>query len=66
MRFFIERSDSVKPAVKLSTTSRMRTKDESIPVLIKFVKPVFGFNSSHISIAGGHLERLATSDARYF
>ncbi|KAL3512805.1 hypothetical protein ACH5RR_025522 [Cinchona calisaya] len=50
--------DSLRPAVRLSTTSHMRTKDESIPVLIKFMKPVFGFNSSHISISGGHLERF--------
>nr|XP_027123098.1 uncharacterized protein LOC113739892 isoform X1 [Coffea arabica] len=56
--------DSLRPTVRLSTTSHTRTKDESIPVLIKFMKPVFGFNSSHISISGGHLEsfqKLSTS-----
>ncbi|KAJ8553902.1 hypothetical protein K7X08_024580 [Anisodus acutangulus] len=47
--------DMQRPAVRLSTTSRMRTCEEQIPVLIKFVKPVFGFNSSHVSISGGHL-----------
>lgn len=49
-----------RPAVMLSTTSRMRTSEEQIPVLIKFVKPVFGFNSSHVSISGGQLQRLAS------
>ncbi|XP_052177031.1 uncharacterized protein LOC127791218 isoform X2 [Diospyros lotus] len=48
--------DSHRPAVSLSTTSRTRTRQNSIPVLIKFVKPVFDFNSSHISISGGHLQ----------
>ncbi|TMX04693.1 hypothetical protein EJD97_005775 [Solanum chilense] len=48
--------DMQRPAVRLSTTSRMRTCDKQIPVLIKFVKPVFGFNSSHVSISGGQLQ----------
>ncbi|CAN4086028.1 unnamed protein product [Withania somnifera] len=48
--------DIQRPAVRLSTTSRMRTCEEQIPVLIKFVKPVFGFNSSHVSISGGQLQ----------
>lgn len=48
--------DMQRPAVMLSTTSRMRTCEEQIPVLIKFVKPVFGFNSSHVSISGGKLQ----------
>nr|XP_016495097.1 PREDICTED: uncharacterized protein LOC107814239 [Nicotiana tabacum] len=48
--------DMQRPAVSLSTTSRMRTCEEQIPVWIKFVKPVFGFNSSHVSIIGGHLQ----------
>ncbi|CAI9112664.1 OLC1v1013138C3 [Oldenlandia corymbosa var. corymbosa] len=47
--------DSIRPTVRLRTTSRRRTKDKSIPVLIKFTKAVFGFNSSHMSISGGHL-----------
>ncbi|KAL7161689.1 hypothetical protein ACSBR2_042210 [Camellia fascicularis] len=48
--------DSQRPAVRLSTTSSTRTKENNILVLIKFMKPVFGFNSSHISIRGGHLQ----------
>uniref|UniRef100_A0A5B7CA54 Bacterial Ig-like domain-containing protein n=1 Tax=Davidia involucrata TaxID=16924 RepID=A0A5B7CA54_DAVIN len=48
--------DSQRPAVRLSTTSNMRTRENSIPILIKFMKPVFGFNSSHISISGGHFQ----------
>ncbi|PSR95878.1 Pre-neck appendage protein [Actinidia chinensis var. chinensis] len=47
--------DSQRPAVSLSTTSGTRTREDSISVLIKFMKPVFGFNSSHISISGGNL-----------
>lgn len=53
-------SDMQRPAVRLSTTSRKRTCEEQIPVLIKFVKPVFGFNSSHVSVSGGQLQRLAS------
>ncbi|KAH9776232.1 transmembrane protein [Citrus sinensis] len=48
--------DSQRPAVRLSTTSSTRTRQDSIPILIKFLKPVFGFNSSLISISGGHLQ----------
>ncbi|XP_038685245.1 uncharacterized protein LOC119985132 isoform X2 [Tripterygium wilfordii] len=47
--------DSDRPAVRLSTTSSSRTKEHSIPIWIKFMKPVFGFNSSFISISGGQL-----------
>ncbi|CAO2819058.1 unnamed protein product [Amaranthus hypochondriacus] len=48
--------DTKRPSVRLSTTSKMRTRDNRITVSIKFVKPVFGFNSSHLSISGGRLE----------
>ncbi|XP_040989710.1 uncharacterized protein LOC121237166 isoform X2 [Juglans microcarpa x Juglans regia] len=48
--------DSLRPAVRLSTSFNMRTKEPSIPMLIKFMKPVFGFNASEISINGGHLQ----------
>ncbi|GER38508.1 flagellar L-ring protein [Striga asiatica] len=48
--------DSERPTVKLSTTCNMRTKEKTVPILIKFVKPVFDFNSSHVSISGGHLQ----------
>ncbi|XP_042950589.1 uncharacterized protein LOC122282682 isoform X3 [Carya illinoinensis] len=47
--------DSQRPAVRLSTIFHMRTKEHSIPMLIKFMEPVFGFNSSNILIMGGHL-----------
>lgn len=53
--------DSQRPAVRLSTFSNSRTKDDSIPVSIKFMKPVFGFNSSFLSISGGHLQRQVIS-----
>ncbi|ONK69727.1 uncharacterized protein A4U43_C05F26090 [Asparagus officinalis] len=47
--------DAQRPTVKLSTTSHKKTRAHNIPVLIKFVKPVFDFNSSSISVSGGHL-----------
>ncbi|KAJ4808042.1 Glutathione transport system permease protein gsiD [Rhynchospora pubera] len=46
--------DAQRPSVKL-TTYRTRTTEHNIPVLIKFVKPVFDFNSSAIMIWGGQL-----------
>ncbi|CAK7328872.1 unnamed protein product [Dovyalis caffra] len=49
--------DSQRPAVRLST-SNTRTKEHSIPISIKFMKPVFGFNSSFLSISGGQLQRF--------
>ncbi|KAJ4712365.1 Guanine nucleotide-binding protein, beta subunit [Melia azedarach] len=48
--------DSQRPAVRLSTTSSTRTRQHYIPISIKFLKPVFGFNSSLISVSGGHLQ----------
>ncbi|XP_059442753.1 uncharacterized protein LOC132174986 isoform X2 [Corylus avellana] len=48
--------DSLRPVVRLSTTSYMRTTEHNIPILIKFMKPVFGFNSSNISISGGYFK----------
>ena len=62
-------SDSLRPTVTLSTprseslraavmyTIHIRTREHNIPMLIKFVKPVFGVNSSIISITGGHIQR---------
>ncbi|CAL5203314.1 unnamed protein product [Lathyrus oleraceus] len=47
--------DSARPEVMLST-HRMRTKDHNIQILIEFSKPVFGFNTSCISISGGLLK----------
>ncbi|XP_076922661.1 uncharacterized protein LOC143584511 [Bidens hawaiensis] len=34
----------------------MKTQEERIPVTIKFVKPVFGFNMSHLSVSGGRMQ----------
>ncbi|XP_062169563.1 uncharacterized protein LOC133875442 isoform X3 [Alnus glutinosa] len=56
--------DSLRPFVRLSTTSYTRTREHNIPILIKFMKPVFGFNSSNISITGGHFKsflKISTS-----
>ncbi|MFS7971751.1 putative bacterial Ig-like domain 12 [Helianthus anomalus] len=48
--------DSQRPYVRLSTTTHMRTQEELIPVMIKFMKPVFEFNSSQLSVSGGHMQ----------
>ncbi|KAI9174383.1 hypothetical protein LWI28_016534 [Acer negundo] len=48
--------DSQRPAVRLSTTSSTRTRQHNIAISIKFLKPVFGFNSTFISVSGGHLQ----------
>ncbi|KAK9066471.1 hypothetical protein SSX86_013793 [Deinandra increscens subsp. villosa] len=50
--------DTHRPYVRLSTTSHMRTQEKLVPVTIKFVKPVFEFNSSHLSISGGHMQEF--------
>ncbi|XP_022923836.1 uncharacterized protein LOC111431430 isoform X5 [Cucurbita moschata] len=47
--------DSLRPTVMLSTTTYTRTKDERFSVSVSFVKPVFDFNSSCVSIRGGRL-----------
>ncbi|KAK8970883.1 hypothetical protein KSP40_PGU018306 [Platanthera guangdongensis] len=47
--------DAQRPAVRVSTTADVRTKEQNIPVIIKFVKPVFEFNSSSVLISGGHI-----------
>nr|XP_023900103.1 uncharacterized protein LOC112011979 [Quercus suber] len=49
-------SESSRPAVMLGTPSHNWTRERNISVLIKFVKPVFGFDRSNISITGGHLQ----------
>ncbi|XP_030939503.1 uncharacterized protein LOC115964305 [Quercus lobata] len=49
-------SESPRPSVMLSTPSHIWTREHNITMLIKFGKPVFGFNSSKISIKGGHLQ----------
>ncbi|XP_024025314.1 uncharacterized protein LOC21397720 isoform X2 [Morus notabilis] len=48
--------DSNRPAVKLSTTSSVRTRENIIPISIIFKKPVFGFNSSSVSVSGGNVQ----------
>ncbi|XP_026405012.1 uncharacterized protein LOC113300070 isoform X3 [Papaver somniferum] len=48
--------DSRRPSVKLSTTSNMRTKEDTVPFLIQFSDPVFYFNSSSLTISGGHFQ----------
>ncbi|KAJ3695643.1 hypothetical protein LUZ60_001020 [Juncus effusus] len=46
--------DAQRPSVKL-TTYESRTSERNVPVVIKFIKPVFDFNSSAIKIYGGQL-----------
>ncbi|XP_058195645.1 uncharacterized protein LOC131311985 isoform X1 [Rhododendron vialii] len=58
--------DSQRPAVILTTTSSTRTRENSISVLIEFTKPVFDFNSSHISITGGHLQSFHEMTKRIY
>lgn len=43
--------------MKLSTTTYMRTKEKRFSVTVNFMKPVFDFNSSFVSIHGGRLQR---------
>ncbi|KAL9243139.1 hypothetical protein vseg_017064 [Gypsophila vaccaria] len=50
--------DSKRPTVMLSTTSKMRTRETTITVIVKFLKPVFGFNSTHLSVSGGKLKEF--------
>ncbi|KAK7840128.1 hypothetical protein CFP56_017032 [Quercus suber] len=58
------RSESLRPAVMLSTPSHIRTRERNIPMLIKFVKPVFGVNSSILSITGGNIQRQVISEIK--
>ncbi|XP_057804502.1 uncharacterized protein LOC131019899 isoform X2 [Salvia miltiorrhiza] len=58
--------DSQRPTVRLSTTCDMRTKEKSILVMIKFMKPVFGFNSSHVSVSGGYLQSFQEVSRRSY
>ncbi|KAL3696418.1 hypothetical protein R1sor_010494 [Riccia sorocarpa] len=50
--------DSVRPQVKVSTTSLAKTKNQLVPVLIQFTKPVFIFGSTSVTISGGNLTRF--------
>lgn len=47
--------DTERPQVQLSTTARAHTHDRLVPVVIQFTNPVFTFNSSGVTIAGGIL-----------
>ncbi|KAL2642981.1 hypothetical protein R1flu_010568 [Riccia fluitans] len=51
--------DSVRPKVTVSTTSLAKTKNQLIPVLIQFTKPVFIFDSTNVTISGGNLTRFS-------
>nr|XP_023879015.1 uncharacterized protein LOC111991478 [Quercus suber] len=48
-------SESPRLAVMLRTPPHIWTRERNIPMLINFSELVFGFNSSKISITGGHL-----------
>ncbi|CAN6453168.1 unnamed protein product [Victoria cruziana] len=50
--------DSQRPSVRLTTAFDGRSKDECLPVFIKFSEPVFDFNASSLSVSGGHLSRF--------
>ncbi|XP_050258020.1 uncharacterized protein LOC126703144 [Quercus robur] len=60
------RSESLRPAVMLSTPSHIRTRERNIPMLIKFVKPVFGANSSILSITGGNIQSFKEISSRIY
>ncbi|XP_075660538.1 uncharacterized protein LOC142630426 isoform X3 [Castanea sativa] len=60
------RSESLRPAVMLSTQSHIRTREHNIPLLIKFVKPVFGVNSSILSITGGNIQSFKEISSRIY
>lgn len=46
-------ADIDRPQVLLSTTARAHTRDQLLPVLIQFTKPVFTFNNSGVTLTGG-------------
>ncbi|KAL1568226.1 hypothetical protein AAHA92_03621 [Salvia divinorum] len=58
--------DSQRPSVGLSTTCNVRTREKIILIMIKFMKPVFGFNSSHVSVTGGHLQSFIEVTRRIY
>ncbi|XP_023541254.1 uncharacterized protein LOC111801476 isoform X1 [Cucurbita pepo subsp. pepo] len=51
--------DSLRPTVMLNTTTPMRTKEKIFLVTVNFMKPVFDFNSSCVSIRGGRLQSFS-------
>nr|XP_023928262.1 uncharacterized protein LOC112039606 [Quercus suber] len=50
-----------RPAVMFHTPSHIWTRERNISVLIEFVKPIFGFSRSNITIIGGKLQRQVIS-----
>lgn len=58
--------DSESPGVMLTTSSKMRTKEKSIPISIRFTKLVFGFNSTQVSISGGHIQSFHEVSRDYY
>lgn len=55
-------ADTLRPQVKVSTTSRAKTKDTVLPFVVQFTEAVFGFNSSSVAIAGGSLMSFTEID----
>ncbi|KAG0614713.1 hypothetical protein M758_6G198100 [Ceratodon purpureus] len=45
--------DVDRPQVLLSSTARAHTRNQLLPVLIQFTKPVFTFNNSGVTLTGG-------------
>ncbi|XP_024031820.1 uncharacterized protein LOC21394057 [Morus notabilis] len=50
--------DSVKPGVRLSTSSPNVTRESEINIIVEFTKPVFGFEASVVEVIGGRITRL--------
>lgn len=46
--------DVPSPVFRLSTTADMRTRECNIPIAIKFMNLILGFNLSSLLISGGH------------
>lgn len=49
--------DSVKPGVRLSTSSPNVTRESEINIIVEFTKPVFGFEASVVEVIGGRITR---------
>ncbi|KAK9108488.1 hypothetical protein Syun_024499 [Stephania yunnanensis] len=49
--------DATKPEVKLISNSPRETTESNFDVIVKFTKPVFGFDSSTLEISGGTITR---------
>jgi len=58
--------DNERPKVLLSTTSRAKTKDSTVPFTVQFTEPVFGFNSSGVMLSGGTLMSFQEIDNSTF